>query len=71
MQLRFVMTCAANAYLFLFIQVVTARQLNDRCIYPTGLREEMARKYPGTRPIRVENNYACAWLASGFGNSIR
>jgi hypothetical protein len=21
--------------------------------------------------IRVENNYACAWLASGFGNSIR
>ncbi len=55
MRLRFVMTCAANAYLFLFIQVVAARQLNDRCVYPTGLREEMARKYPGTRPIRWED----------------
>jgi len=69
MRLRFVMTCAANAYLFLFIQVVAARQLNDRCVYPTGLREEMARKYPAQRPIRwkiwmrtTDSSFRRAWV---------
>ncbi len=69
MRLRFVMTCAANAYLSLFIQVVAARQLNDRCVYPTGLREEMARKYPGTRPIRWEDldEYDRQYFQKGIG----
>jgi|SRR2546421_7630305 len=69
MRLRFVMTCAANAYLSLFIQVVAARQLNDRCVYPNGLREEMARKYPGTRPIRWEDldEYDRQYFQKGMG----
>jgi hypothetical protein len=53
MRLKSVLMCAASLYLFVLIPAVTAASPNDRCAPPAGLRDEISKKYPGTRVVSL------------------
>jgi hypothetical protein len=48
-----VATWALTLYLITFIQVVVAAPPNDHCAFPSGLREEVSRKYPGASLVNL------------------
>jgi hypothetical protein len=53
MRLKPVLMCAASLSLFVLISAVTATASNDRCAFPPDLRDEMSKKYPGTRIVSL------------------
>src|SRR5690348_3301006 len=53
MRLKSVLMCAANLYLFVMIPVVAAASSNNRCDLPAGLRDEISKRYPGTRVVSL------------------
>jgi hypothetical protein len=55
MQLKFVLTCVANVCLLFFAQASVASPLDDKCALPAGLRDEISRKYPGTRVVSIDD----------------
>jgi hypothetical protein len=60
MLLKSVLMCAASLYLFVLVPAVTAAPSNDRCGFPYDLRDEILKKYPGTKVVSVEDlSYFC------------
>ncbi|SRR5216684_2211156 len=55
MRLKSALMCAASLYLFVLVPAVTAAPSNDRCGFPPDLRDELLKKYPGTRVVSVED----------------
>jgi len=55
MQLKFVLSCVVNGCLLFFAQASVASPLNDQCALPAGLHDEISRKYPGTRVVRIDD----------------
>src|SRR6266478_2332893 len=55
MRLKSVLMCVASLYMFALIPPVTAASSNDRCTFPAGLRDELSRKYPGTRVVGIDD----------------
>jgi hypothetical protein len=53
MRLKSVLVCAANLYLFVLIPAVIAAPPNDRCAFPPDLRDEISKRYPGTRVVSL------------------
>jgi len=51
MRFRFAVVCAASLCLLMFTPVATAALANSRCSLPTGLGEELARKYPAAKVV--------------------
>jgi hypothetical protein len=52
MRLKFLLICAASLYLFVANQLTPA-QFQDRCALPAGLRDEIPKKYPGTKVVSL------------------
>ncbi|SRR6266478_1597337 len=55
MRLKSVLTCAASLYLLAANQVVVAAPPKDPCSLPPSLRDEMSKKYPGTRLVSLSD----------------
>jgi len=53
MGLKSVLMCAGSFYLFVLIPTVTPASSNDRCAFPPDLRDEISKKYPGTRVVSL------------------
>src|SRR5579862_57812 len=53
MRLKSVSMCAASLCMFLLISAVTAASSNGRCAFPPDLRDEISKKYPGTRVVSL------------------
>jgi len=53
MRLKSALMCAVSLYLFVLIPAVTAASSNERCGFPPGLRDEISKKYPGTRVVSL------------------
>lgn len=53
MRLKLILTCGLNLYMFVFIQAVCAAPPGDRCALPPDSRDEISRKYPGTRILTL------------------
>ena len=52
MRLKLILLCALGLYLFSANQVAVARQQQQNpCALPSDLRDEVAKKYPGTHPV--------------------
>jgi hypothetical protein len=47
------MTFALSVYSLAVTAGASSTPANDRCILPSGLGEEVSRKYPGTRPVSL------------------
>jgi hypothetical protein len=53
MRLKSVLICAVGLYLFAVDHAVLAAPAKDSCDLPPGLREELSRKDPDTRPVTL------------------
>jgi hypothetical protein len=53
MRLKSVLICAVGLYLFAADHAVFAAPAKDSCDLPPGLREELSKKYPDTRPVTL------------------
>jgi hypothetical protein len=49
MRLKSVLICALSLYLFVLIQSATAASSNNQRVFRPDLRDELLKKYPGTR----------------------
>jgi len=47
--MKYVLMCLACVWLLVLAQAEVASPTDDRCALPLGLRDEISRKYPGTR----------------------
>jgi hypothetical protein len=55
MRLSFVLTCVVNVFLLASYQAEAASPAKDACAFPAGLRDEISRKYPGTRVVGIDD----------------
>jgi hypothetical protein len=53
MRLKSVLICAVNLCLFVFSQAGAASPSNGRCAFPSGLRDELSKTYPGTSVVSL------------------
>ena len=49
------MTCAASFYMVVATQTAVAAPPTNPCDLPPGLSDELSKKYPGTRVVRLED----------------
>jgi hypothetical protein len=55
MRLAAIRTCGAVLFLLFCAQALSAAPPPDRCEYPSGLRDVISQKYPGTHLVRLED----------------
>ena len=53
MRPKLLLKCVLTFYLFAFIQTVAATPPPDRCEYPSGLKDEISKKFPGTHLVSL------------------
>src|SRR4029077_824232 len=53
MRPKLFLKCVSTSYLFAFIQTVAATPPPDRCEYPSGLKDEISKKFPGTHLVSL------------------
>lgn len=55
MRLNSVLICLVNVWLLGSSQAEAASPAKDACTFPAGLRDEISRKYPGTRVVGFDD----------------
>jgi len=55
MRLNFVLICMVNVCLLGSFQAEAGSPAKDACTFPAGLRDEISRKYPGTRVVGFDD----------------
>src|ERR1700736_3512092 len=55
MQLKLAFIFVVNIFLTVFAQASLASPTDDRCALSAGLRDEISRKYPGTKVVGLDD----------------